>query len=292
MNVKWKLMRILFLIIGMNFIFTLTACDKNMQQPVNENVNNEYSEEAASTLDSEREIEERTTAEDEEQETAKFNEDKLWEEHKEFIFNLAELLETEDFEQAFEELESDEFQELKSMITRSGNQLVYEKDGKGIGFYRTNGLYMVYYGDYVNRMRHGYGIWLCSCFEEANWFLMQYRTAGQWSDDFPNGNQEEVLETKVIDSSNVCTRIGTVIDGLWDGQIQESYKGNDHIYIGSLTKGYWNVIEQMEEGSYVVLEARIIEDQNTSLRRSRIGVHEDGLQTQEGILGFVEQKMQ
>lgn len=176
------------------------------------------------------------------------------------IERLSSLCEAGNFVQIFELMQSEEYQTLRMLSQQLGYPAFVIEGSKGLGLYPVEteefGNCMIYYGDYVDGKRQGNGLWLG--YHEGN----NYRAAGSWSDDAPNG-QQEVREWSGSLAESVMTRVitGSVSNGLWNGPVSwvfEEHDGAIRSFPVSFTNGAWDIIRirDGEEGrEHIVSES-------------------------------------
>lgn len=115
-------------------------------------------------------------------------------------------------DEIFEFTGSEEYYSVVDSISKNihgdsyRNGFIYDNGSYKIGIYYKSFGYgpMIYIGDYEGDQRSGNGIW----------FSAITVNKGEWKNDAPNGYQEST----VVPGG---TRIGNVIDGLWDGIVTE-----------------------------------------------------------------------
>lgn len=207
------------------------------------------------------------------------------------VQQLFALCEAGNTKEVFDVLQSEDYQKLKELSARLHSPAFLIKGGVGIGLYRVSTQKygsnwfdncMVYYGEFVDGMRQGHGLWFG--YADGN----TYYASGEWFGDLPNGKQE-VREWYGLLNADVSTRVirGTVVDGRWNGPVQWIFERKDdevETFPVSFTNGRWDVleVEEGEEGTkYRVSES--VEFSNG----------EDGTlyasdpDTVEGIMGFL-----
>lgn len=204
-----------------------------------------------------------------------------------WIKAFIELCEKDNVEMIFENMQTEEFKKIQDMVLENQVPIcIIRKDGTGIGFYPVNsekyGSCMVYYGIYENGKRQGNSVWMG--YKDGN----NYYAKGQWSDDYPNGSQT-VQEWYGELAEDVNKRIisGNVQQGLWNGAVDWSFeKGSvTEIFPVNFTNGKWVVIGTEDDDNgyrYIVCENGTPEGVGT------MSLHDDELDEQEGIEGFVQ----
>ena len=110
--------------------------------------------------------------------------------------------------------------------------------------------YMVYYGMQQNGIRNGEGIWLA--YENQNNYLAE----GIWENDVPNGAFEtRSWQADLNIDVNYRIIIGTVKQGLWDGQVIWRFERQDEVeeYAPTFQDGIWQILRE-EDGFSVADE--------------------------------------
>ena len=174
-------------------------------------------------------------------------------EYADFIERLTALCEKEIFEEILQLMQESSFGELQKFVQETGNPIILDHDGYGIGLYPVRTEYygdcMVYYGQFSAGKRQGKGIWLG--YHEG----MNYYATGEWSEDLPNGAFEANIRNSNISKNMVIN--GKVENGLWDGSVQWtiSFPDRTDSYLVSFTKGKWNILRYTESGVAIVAES-------------------------------------
>lgn len=147
-----------------------------------------------------------------------------------FMKKLFELCESGNIDEVKNIMQIDEFKQKAAYATEfdpvfySPTSSSKAKSGKGIGIYKNvkgehfvnKAEYSVYYGDYADNMRVGYGMWL-QITDNYEYFFK-----GQWANDKPNGKGKVIYNS---DSYNYEIT-GTYKDGLEYGSMtKEGYDG-------------------------------------------------------------------
>lgn len=113
----------------------------------------------------------------------------------------------------------------------------------GIGIYdgayyaRVRATYL-YYGDYVDGRRDGDGVYIVF-FEWGDTEI----TVGKWIDDLPNGKEERYIDDGMV----TWTLKGTMVDGLWNGWVEQQVNYEDRVYDLSFSANYGIVEDRIEE---------------------------------------------
>lgn len=194
--------------------------------------------------------------------------EKIEADNRAFMKKVYDLMAAQDYE-AMHEVDGSE--EAAAFVERMENDryLYFPDDttsqtGIGAGVYQFGeGGYYFYYGDYANGERKGNGT------EFLNQTTGYYVFTGAWDQDVPNG---EGTETRVgglsynSDARYDMVSSGTLIDGLWDGEVNavltQSSNGEKFDLSFSAVKGIptedrteefmaspW--AEELEEGMYI-----------------------------------------
>ena len=168
-------------------------------------------------------------------------------ENAEFLQKVFDLMAEQDYEALCELYTSEETAACLERMEQDSLVYVPENDaaqtGKGAGVYRyyideEDNSYYFYYGDLVNGRREGEG----SSFkigtlenEDGRYYVF----TGHWENDAPNG--EGTLEQKGGTFANTGEGFqgkissGNLIDGLWDGSVDEKLSSDGYTYDLSFT---------------------------------------------------------
>lgn len=170
---------------------------------------------------------------------------------------LAEVCASGDENAVFEYMKSDKY---KSLISQEYIEFdkKYETDFGTLGLY-LDGEYL-YFGDYDGENRSGNGAWY-NVNEHGT-----YVANGSWSNDKPNGSQKVTWDS-VENEGNMIMQ-GTVVDGLWDGEVTEHYTRDDVTFPITFHDGKPEVIDTNEHGAVVsriygdngVMESELVYD--------------------------------
>lgn len=204
-----------------------------------------------------------------------------WQTNVTIIRNMADLCETEDYEAVFEIMRSEDYQHLQKLTEDMGVPMLVEVGEKKMGLYpivtENYGNCMVYYGEYQDDTRHGYGLWL-GYQDGAN-----YRAEGQWANDMPNGEQKIAEWYSGLDETVVTRRVeGPVTNGLWNGAVNWIFDRVDSVDVFpvNIANGKWVELRISEDGRHVVCES--IDGQGI------LSVADDDMGDILGIAGFTE----
>ena len=170
---------------------------------------------------------------------------------------LAEVCASGDENAVFEYMKSDKYQSLISQEYIEFDKK-YETDFGTLGLY-LDGEYL-YFGDYDGENRSGNGVWY-NVNEHGT-----YVANGSWSNDKPNGSQKVTWDS-VENEGNMIMQ-GTVVDGLWDGEVTEHYTTDDVTFPITFHDGKAEVIDTNEHGTVVsriygdngVMESELVYD--------------------------------
>lgn len=144
-------------------------------------------------------------------------------ENRAFMQKVYDLMAAEDYEGMHE---VDGSEEAGAFVERmESDRYIYCPDdndalsGTGAGVYTYGmGGYYFYYGDYVNNERKGNGVEFQNKSGDC-YFVF----TGEWSNDAPNGEGEEITVGGVSGNGNGMrydtVTSGVLIDGLWDGNV-------------------------------------------------------------------------
>lgn len=180
---------------------------------------------------------------------------------------LAELFEAGDLDEVKEKMREEEYVSMTEAVI--GDNVFYygEKDeegnrnGKGLGVYE-HGYY--YYGDYVNNVRSGQGIWMRAVYSESS-SIGSYLFKGEWSDDKPNGKGEATSNfyKEKIGATGLAKQVitGVYKNGLEEGKMSmvgTSKAGKTFKYSYETTAGVAKKINNEStgvKGQYYIADA-------------------------------------
>lgn len=189
---------------------------------------------------------------------------------------IAALCAAESYDAVFEKMQSEEFGKITALVDFLREPFISETSSGKIGVYgvdsETYGNYMLYYGDYLDDVRDGNGLWF-GYYEGQNYFAK-----GSWQDDKPNGEMS-VKEWYSALAENVTYRIitGSVVNGLWNGDIIWSFeRGSEptHIFPVQFDMGHWVIIEVNNDNDdgkpqYIVSKSGNTNDNNTGVMSTK-----------------------
>ena len=202
--------------------------------------------------------------------------------YADFIEQLTESCEGEDFEGIFQLMQEEVFQELQTFVQETGDPIVFARNGYGAGLYPVStedyGDCMVYYGEFTGETRQGSGLWLG--YHDGN----NYYAKGEWAEDMPNG-AFEVREWNSDLNERVVYRVltGGAESGLWNGPVEWSFIDNDgtRSFPVSFDNGMWVVLRYDDDGEAIVSELPEGEQESSTMTAHT----PDKL---EGIEGFLQ----
>lgn len=123
------------------------------------------------------------------------------------------------------------------------NHAIYIPDGgltgTGAGVYKyEGGGYYFYYGDYVDGVKSGNGVWFVSGSDYMDVFT------GIWSNDEPNG---QGTRSEFHDDGKVVIYSGNLVNGLWNGDVNVAATTNNAQYNMSFTADNGVAADRTEE---------------------------------------------
>jgi len=172
-----------------------------------------------------------------------------------FMKNLYGLFEAGNIDEVKDIMRTDEFGRIAGNATEtepafySPTSAGTAKSGKGVGIYRIQDGYFVYYGDYADNVRGGQGMWLYVWSDSFGNYDNMFE--GQWAGDKPNGNGKE--EYRYIGGNDISVTViqGTYENGLENGTItvdEYSDEGVHHNFQYTATAGVAH--RESDERSY------------------------------------------
>lgn len=163
------------------------------------------------------------------------------EQYRWMLEEIADLCVAGEYEAIWEMTYTQDFIDFYTDLAEYGEPYIIDKGEKAVGFYGNldMGYYerayrssncMIYYGEYRDGLREGNGVWIGS-FSDASkrWYV----ATGEWGNDAPNGYQSTTYIVGTLDSEGVETIQceGYAVDGIWEGEVQESFLPPDESYI-------------------------------------------------------------
>ena len=159
--------------------------------------------------------------------------------------DIAELCATENYESVSLRLTDES--ELFELLGTAGEDRYIFLDGEvgAVGLYLIGDKYYAYYGDYAGELREGRGLWISNYEHDYDGYGY---SIGVWSNDMPNGEQDETTYHGYIteEARNMRSQSGMVIDGLWDGEVYWEF-GDGSAFVLHYGRGKVNVIGTDEE---------------------------------------------
>ncbi|WP_349943952.1 hypothetical protein ABFV83_11405 [Lacrimispora sp. BS-2] len=203
---------------------------------------------------------------------------------------IAALCATESYDAVFEKMQSEEFGKVTALVDFLREPFISETPSGRIGVYgvdsTTYGNYMLYYGDYLDDVRNGNGLWF-GYYEGQNYFAK-----GSWQDDKPDGEMT-IKEWNSGLAENVIYRIitGSVVNGLWNGDIIWSFERDSeltHIFPVKFEMGHWVILEVKNDNDdgktrYIVSKSGNTSDNNTGVMSTKTP------NELEGVIGFIHE---
>jgi len=171
---------------------------------------------------------------------------------------LAELFAKDDLDGVKDIIRTDEYIAMSEEIIGDDSLYYYgEKDdsgnynGVGVGVYK-NGYY--YYGEYVNNVRSGNGIWMRAIYSASS-SIGSYIYDGEWADNKPNGKgtaTSNFFKDK-IDATGLAKQVitGNYSNGLEEGKMSmvgTSKSGATYKYSYETTAGVAKKINDKDTG--------------------------------------------
>jgi hypothetical protein len=188
---------------------------------------------------------------------------------------LAKICAAEDADAIFSYMESDAYAGICASVYFAFDTK-YETRNGALGLYE-NGEYL-YYGEYDGEQRSGQGAWYCSDDTYA---------VGAWVDDKPNGTQRVFWSCDAGYGDSVSGTIeGTVVDGLWDGNVVETYSelGVD-TWDFTYENGMVDVIEMYDnDEDYPYVVSKIVSEDGWSTCQ----MSKEQIEETYGIFGFAD----
>lgn len=140
----------------------------------------------------------------------------------EFLKHLYELCENNALDEVRNVIETIEFEEI-ILENYVDSPIIYKDENnesnKMLGIYNIDDERYVYFGDCVDNIRQGNGIWIS----------FSYLYKGEWSQDKPNGAG---ISYEGDSESRACRIKGNVVNGFWNGTIihDDVYDGEEYLY--------------------------------------------------------------
>lgn len=142
----------------------------------------------------------------------------------EIMLNLYAVCESGDFETVRDIMQTDEFSEIAKKAP-----VIFAPSSIGIGIYSVQNNFYVYYGDYDNKIRSGYGVWIGNRYT-YNGIWDHYLFEGKWSEDAPNGRGKTTRNSLYdYEIPFIEYREGQLLNGLWHGEVYLSSYRDDFI---------------------------------------------------------------
>lgn len=186
---------------------------------------------------------------------------------------MQELIIAEDYEQANELIQQQEYQDMIASLQEDESYYCgeYDQNGKrsgtGIAVYVGNDGAYFYYGSWSGGERNGQGLALTTFSLDHPAALYGLYT-GEWANDLPNGKGEQryhVIQGELQERQGLFSLYqGSFCDGLYDGEIYVEVTSEDEgvvSYRGTAKNGVWELQSEVEDGEAVVL---ICEDGESS----------------------------
>ena len=227
-----------------------------------------------------------------------------YEECKDILKKIADACDKVDYEQLWDAVEGEEFETLTNLYAKMGGKdTLIDVGEKKIGLYWVeleerqdyDVNCCIYYGDYSGNKREGFGYWIA-----RNHFTM-YFSAGEWSEDMPNGKQRVSIMEKVTQENGESalyfdeTIFGAAVNGLWDGEVTKddnkkpihSQENSIELWAFWFNHGVYEVIGEPTPGEYGMkyLIGHIKGREETS----DYYTNEEDVKRIHGVYGFTEQ---
>lgn len=201
---------------------------------------------------------------------------------------LAEAFQAGDDEQVFALMQGEDYQALLSIQEYLKSPILKTYDGKSLGIYRVDsdkyGHCMLYYGDYVDGVRSGLGLWYG--YYNGN----NYASHGGWSEDKPNGYFETKEWNSDLNESVVYRLVsGDVSNGLWNGSVLWAFDqtGGYHSWNCTFADGIGQIVKAEKSQQDGLMHYIWSEQSNEGSYGSLVAI--EGSENEiHGIAGFVQ----
>ena len=159
--------------------------------------------------------------------------------------------------------------------------LIVEVGNTHVGLYRSTDGYFVYYGDYNSDLqRIGNGtVFAANLYSHSDGITYRkYYAYGEWANDMPNGSFSEHSEYVMSTGDVSMNRQGSVVNGLWAGQVKTWQSDSEVFYYPEYDNGIVHVISADGERNTIA----------ESSEGAPMVIGSEAAASKHGILGFTD----